>query len=92
MIFNGSSARKPVGQASVELVFDNHDHKLTGEYANFTEVSIKRRVDREAQSSYFLNGTKCRRKDITDIFLVRVLVRRFNHRARHGFSTDRVEA
>ena len=69
VIFNGSSARKPVGQASVELVFDNHDHKLTGEYANFTEVSIKRRVDREAQSSYFLNGTKCRRKDITDIFL-----------------------
>ena len=69
VIFNGSSARKPVGQASVELVFDNHDHKLTGEYANFTEVSIKRRVDREAQSTYFLNGTKCRRKDITDIFL-----------------------
>ena len=69
VIFNGSSARKPVGQASVELVFDNHDHKLTGEYANFTEVSIKRRVDREAQSTYFINGTKCRRKDITDIFL-----------------------
>ncbi len=69
VIFNGSSARKPVGQASGELVFDNHDHNLTGEYANFTEVSIKRRVDREAQSSYFLNGTKCRRKDITDIFL-----------------------
>ena len=69
VIFNGSSSRKPVGQASVELVFDNHDHKLTGEYANFTEVSIKRRVDREAQSTYFLNGIKCRRKDITDIFL-----------------------
>ena len=69
VIFNGSSARKPVGQASVELVFDNHDHNVTGEYANFTEVSIKRRVDREAQSTYFLNGTKCRRKDITDIFL-----------------------
>src|SRR6056300_2092932 len=49
VIFNGSGARKPVGQASVELVFDNHDHKLTGEYANFTEVSIRRRVDREAQ-------------------------------------------
>ena len=69
VIFNGSSARKPVGQASVELVFDNHDHKLTGEYANFTEVSIRRKVDREAQSTYSLNGTKCRRKDITDIFL-----------------------
>lgn len=69
VIFNGSGARKPVGQATVELIFDNHDRKLTGEYANFSEVSIKRKVDREAQSSYFLNGTKVRRKDITDIFL-----------------------
>ena len=69
VIFNGSSARKPVGQASVELVFDNHDKKLTGEYANFAEVSIKRKVDREGLSTYSLNGTKCRRRDITDIFL-----------------------
>ncbi|MFK7862938.1 MAG: chromosome segregation protein SMC [Pseudohongiellaceae bacterium] len=69
VIFNGSGGRKPVGQASVELVFDNQDHRLTGEYANFTEVSIKRKVDREAQSTYSLNGTKCRRKDVTDIFL-----------------------
>jgi chromosome segregation protein len=69
VIFNGSSARKPVGQASVELVFDNHDRKLTGEYANFGEVSIKRKVDRESQSTYSLNGTNCRRKDVTDIFL-----------------------
>ncbi|MFT7471127.1 MAG: chromosome segregation protein [Kiritimatiellia bacterium] len=69
VIFNGSGGRKPVGQASVELVFDNHDHKLTGEYANFDEVSIKRKVDRDAQSSYILNGTKVRRKDITNIFL-----------------------
>jgi len=69
VIFNGSGARKPVGQASVELIFDNDDRKLTGEYANFAEVSIKRRVDRDAQSTYFLNGAKCRRKDITNIFL-----------------------
>ena len=69
VIFNGSGGRKPVGQASVELVFDNHDHRLTGEYANFDEVSIKRKVDRDAQSTYMLNGTKVRRKDITDIFL-----------------------
>ncbi len=69
VIFNGSGGRKPVGQASVELVFDNHDHKLTCEYANFDEVSIKRKVDREAQSTYSLNGTKVRRKDITNIFL-----------------------
>ena len=69
VIFNCSGGRKPVGQASVELVFDNHDHKLTGEYANFAEVAIKRKVDRDAQSTYSLNGTKVRRKDITDIFL-----------------------
>ncbi|MBT3709422.1 MAG: chromosome segregation protein SMC, partial [Gammaproteobacteria bacterium] len=69
VIFNGSGGRKPVGQASVELVFDNNDHTLSGEYANFSEVSIKRKVDRDAQSSYSLNGTKCRRRDITDIFL-----------------------
>ncbi len=69
VIFNGSSARKPVGQASVELIFDNHDKKFTGEYANFAEVSIKRKVDREGLSTYALNGTKCRRRDITDIFL-----------------------
>ncbi len=70
VIFNGSSSRKPVGQASVELVFDNHDKKLRGEYVNFAEVSIKRKVDRDAQSTYSLNGIRCRRKDITDIFLV----------------------
>jgi len=69
VIFKGSGTRKPVGQASVELVFDNYDKKLMGEYANFAEVSIKRKVDRDAQSSYTLNGTKCRRKDVTDIFL-----------------------
>jgi chromosome segregation protein len=69
VIFNGSSSRKPVGQASVELVFDNHDKKLRGEYVNFAEVSIKRKVDRDAQSTYSLNGIRCRRKDITDIFL-----------------------
>lgn len=69
VIFNGSGNRKPVGQASVELVFDNSDHRLRGEYANFSEVSIKRKVDRDAQSTYSLNGTKCRRKDVTDIFL-----------------------
>ncbi|MEX2131341.1 MAG: chromosome segregation protein SMC, partial [Pseudohongiellaceae bacterium] len=69
VIFNGSGTRKPVGQASVELLFDNIDHKLTGEYANFTEVSIKRKVERDGTATYSLNGTKCRRKDITDIFL-----------------------
>ena len=69
VIFNGSNARKPTAQASVELVFDNSDNSLTGEYANYNEVAIKRVVTRDAQSNYYLNGTKCRRKDITDIFL-----------------------
>jgi len=69
VIFNGSSGRKPVGQASIELVFDNSDGTLLGEYAAFTEISIKRKVTRDAQNHYYLNGTKCRRRDITDIFL-----------------------
>lgn len=69
VIFNGSTGRKPVGQASIELVFDNSDQTLVGEYAGFTEISIKRKVTREGQSQYFLNGAKCRRRDIKDIFL-----------------------
>ena len=69
VIFKGTSARKSVGQASVELVFDNQDHGFSGEYANFDEVSVKRQIDSEAQSTYYLNGTRVRRKDVTDIFL-----------------------
>lgn len=69
VIFNGSSERKPVGKASVELVFDNSDKTLKGEYAAYNEISLRRQVSRDGQSLYFLNGTKCRRKDITDIFL-----------------------
>ncbi|VAW95312.1 Chromosome partition protein smc [hydrothermal vent metagenome] len=69
VIFSGSSSRKPVGQASVELVFDNSDGSLGGEYANYNEISIKRTVSRDGHSVYYLNGTKCRRRDITDIFL-----------------------
>lgn len=69
VIFNGSGGRKPVGQATIELVFDNSDGTLKGEYAGFSEISIKRKVTRDAQNSYYLNGSKCRRRDITDIFL-----------------------
>lgn len=69
VIFNGSNSRKPTTQASVELVFDNSDNSLIGEYASYNEIAIKRQVTRDGQSNYFLNGTKCRRKDITDIFL-----------------------
>ncbi|MCP4465587.1 MAG: chromosome segregation protein SMC [Halieaceae bacterium] len=69
VIFNGSVNRKPVGQASIELIFDNADGSVGGEYARFAEIAIRRKVTREGQSDYFLNGTKCRRRDITDIFL-----------------------
>ena len=69
VIFNGSGGRKPVGQASVELIFDNTQQRIVGEYAAYNEIAIKRKVDREAQSTYMLNGTKVRRKDITNIFL-----------------------
>lgn len=69
VIFNGSTSRKPVGQAGIELLFDNAEGQLGGEYAGYSEISIKRQVTRDGQSNYFLNGQKCRRKDITDIFL-----------------------
>lgn len=69
VIFNGSNTRKPVTQASIELIFDNSDQTLLGEYASYAEISIRRRVTRDGQNTYFLNGTKCRRRDITDIFL-----------------------
>lgn len=69
VIFSGSSQRKPVGTATVELVFDNSDGRAGGEYASYAEISVKRQVSRDGQSSYFLNGSRCRRKDITNLFL-----------------------
>ena len=69
VIFNGSSSRQPVGQATVELMFDNQDRTLAGEFAGYNEVSIRRKVTREGLSTYFLNGQKCRRRDVTDLFL-----------------------
>jgi len=69
VIFSGSSSRKSVGQASVELVFDNSEGKLEGQYSSYAEIALKRQVTRDGQSTYFLNGTKCRRRDIKDIFL-----------------------
>ncbi|STY30608.1 chromosome partition protein smc [Legionella wadsworthii] len=69
VIFNGSSNRKSVGQASVELVFDNRLGRLTGPFSSYGEIAVKRVVTRDGDSSYYLNGSRCRRKDITDIFL-----------------------
>ncbi|NNG11962.1 MAG: chromosome segregation protein SMC [Halobacteria archaeon] len=69
VIFNGSTARKPVGHASIELTFDNSDGTVAGQYAGYNEISIRRQVSRDGTSTYFLNGSRCRRRDITDIFL-----------------------
>ena len=70
VVFSGSGSRKPLGQASVELVFDNADGGLGGRYASYAELSVKRLVTRDAaQSHYYLNGTRCRRRDVTDVFL-----------------------
>jgi chromosome segregation protein len=69
VIFNGSAARKPLGAASVELVFDNSDGKICGEYAAYNEVALRRAVSRDGTSDYFINGIKVRRKDITQLFL-----------------------
>ncbi|HEX6832038.1 MAG TPA: chromosome segregation protein SMC [Rudaea sp.] len=69
VIFSGSTGRKPVGTATVELIFDNSDGLVVGEYAKYSEISVKRSASRDGQSSYFLNGGRCRRRDITDLFL-----------------------
>lgn len=69
VIFTGTSKRKPVGMASVELRFENTYGKLGGAYNAYSELAVRRQVNRDGKSEYFLNGTKCRRRDITDIFL-----------------------
>ena len=69
VIFNGSIGRKPVGQASIELIFDNSQGRLSGAYASYSEISIRRQVNRDHRAGYYLNGQKCRRRDITDVFL-----------------------
>jgi len=69
VIFNGSSKRKPVSRASVELIFDNSLGKAAGQWSSYSEISIKRVLQREGDSSYFINNQHVRRKDVTDIFL-----------------------
>jgi len=69
VIFNGSTSRKPVGTANIELVFDNTDGGAGGEYAKYNHISVKRVISRDGQSSYFMNGVRCRRRDITGLFL-----------------------
>ena len=74
VIFNGSTSRKPVGTAGIELLFDNSDGSAGGEYAKYSQISVKRQVFRDGQSSYFMNGIRCRRRDITGLFLGNVTI------------------
>ncbi|MDZ4200938.1 MAG: chromosome segregation protein SMC [Gallionella sp.] len=69
VIFNGSSKRKPVARASVELIFDNSLGKAAGQWSTYAEISIKRVLQRNGESGYYINNQHVRRKDITDIFL-----------------------
>ena len=68
VVFNGSNSRKPVSQAAVELVFDNLDGRAGGRFATYREIAVRREVGREGQSTYRLNGTRCRRRDVMDVF------------------------
>ena len=68
VVFNGSRSRKPVSRASVELVFDNLDGRVGGRFAAYNEISVRRQIVRDGQSSYWLNGTRCRRRDVMDVF------------------------
>ncbi len=69
VIFNGATARRAVGQASVELRFDNELGKMGGQFNQYQEISIKRTVNRDGDSVYYLNGKRCRKRDVTDLFL-----------------------
>jgi len=92
VIFNGSSARKPIGAASVELLFDNTETTLEGQYAKYAELSIRREVARDGVSAYYLNGTRCRRKDITGVFLGTGLGPRSYSIIEQGMITRAIEA
>ena len=69
VIFNGSANRKPVGRASVELLFDNSLGKAAGQWSSYAEIAIKRVLQRDGESTYYINNIHVRRRDIADIFL-----------------------
>ena len=92
VIFSGSSTRKPVGTATVELVFDNSDGRVGGQFAGYSEISVKRQVSRDGVSLYFLNGTRCRRKDVKDLFLGTGLGSRSYSIIEQGMISEVVEA
>jgi chromosome segregation protein len=69
VIFNGTTSRKPASRSSVELVFDNHDHRAGGQWNQFTEIAVKRVLTRDGTSSYYINNQPVRRRDVQDVFL-----------------------
>jgi chromosome segregation protein len=69
VIFNGSTTRKPVSRASVEMIFDNAEGRAAGQWSQYAEISVKRQVDRNGGSDYFINNVSVRRKDVIDLFL-----------------------
>jgi len=92
VIFNGSTSRKPVGTATIELLFDNSEGRAGGQYAQYGQISVKRQVSRDGQSHYFLNNVRCRRKDITDLFLGTGLGPRSYSIIEQGMITRLIEA
>ena len=92
VIFSGSSTRKPVGTATVELIFDNSDGRVGGQFAGYNEISVKRQVSRDGVSLYYLNGTRCRRKDVRDLFLGTGLGSRSYSIIEQGMISEVVEA
>ncbi|MFZ4286464.1 chromosome segregation protein SMC [Variovorax sp. HJSM1_2] len=69
VIFNGTNTRKPASRSSVELVFDNADHRAGGQWSQFTEIAVKRVLTRDGTSSYYINNQPVRRRDVQDVFL-----------------------
>jgi chromosome segregation protein len=69
VIFNGTNTRKPASRSSVELVFDNADHRAGGQWGQFVEIAVKRVLTRDGNSSYFINNQPVRRRDVQDVFL-----------------------
>ena len=69
VIFNGTTTRKPASRASVELVFDNADHRAGGQWNQFAEIAVRRVLTRDGTSSYYINNQPVRRRDVQDVFL-----------------------
>ena len=69
VIFNGTTTRKPASRSSVELVFDNSDHRAGGQWGQFVEIAVKRVLTRDGTSSYYINNQPVRRRDVQDVFL-----------------------